>query len=135
LERRDSARLTPREGRKFAFTVGTAFLVIASVLYLWRGHVTVPGVLAGLGTALLLAGLVIPGRLGPVWRAWMGLALILSKVTTPIFMSVVYYLVMTPTGILRRLIGKNPVEHVATDGSYWAPRPDGARRSDLQRQF
>ncbi len=77
------ARLTAREGRRFAFTVGTAFLVLAAISA-WRGHTLPPRVLGALGGALLLAGLVVPGRLSRVHRAWMGLALALSKVTTPI---------------------------------------------------
>lgn len=135
MERRDSARLTPHEGRKFAFTVGAAFLVLAGVLYWWRGHVSAAAVLAGLGTVLAVAGVLIPGRLSPIWRAWMGLAHLLSKVTTPIFMGVVYYLVLTPTGLLRRWLGQNPIRHRAADDTYWAPRPDDRRRSNLQRQF
>ena len=52
--------------------------------------------LGALGGALALAGLVVPRDLGPVERAWMGLAHPISKVTTPIFMGVMYFLVLTP---------------------------------------
>lgn len=134
MERRDSTGLTPGEGRKFAFTVGAAFLVLAGVLF-WRGHDVVASVPAVLGGSLLLAGLAVPGRLGPVLRAWMGLAHAISRVTTPIFLGIVFYGVLTPTGFLRRAFGGNPVRHVARDGSYWAPRPAERRRSDLHRQF
>lgn len=135
LERRDSARLTPAEGRRFAFPVGTAFLVIAAVLNWWRGHALAAGILGSIGVCLLIAGLVVPGRLGPVWRLWMGLAYAISKVTTPIFMGVLYYAVLTPAGFLRRALGRNPIRHSAADGSYWMPRPSHQRRSDLKRQF
>lgn len=135
LERRDSARLTAREGRRFAFPVGIAFLVLAGILYWWRDHETAGAVVGGLGASLLAAGLVIPAHLGPAQRAWMALAHALSRVTTPIFMSVVYFVVLTPSGLLRRGIGRNPIRHLASDDSYWAERPDGQRRSDLQRQF
>lgn len=135
LERRDPARLTAREGRSFAFPVGVAFLVLAAVLYWWRDHGLVAAILGAVGVGLLIAGLLIPGYLGPVLRAWMGLALMISRVTTPLFMSVVYYIVLTPTGLLRRTIGRNPIRHSAADGSYWTPRPDRQRRSDLRRQF
>jgi hypothetical protein len=124
------ARLTPAEGRKFALTVGIAFVVLAG-LSKWRGHVVPPLVLGGLGIALVLAGLVLPGHLSGVHRAWMGLAHALSKVTTPIFMGLVYYLVLTPIGLIMRALGKNPLHHGGESG--WVRRDQ--TRSDLQRQF
>ena len=128
------ARLTPREGRKFAFTVGVAFLALAGLMW-WRGRM--PGILVFgvLGGVLLLAGLIVPGHLGPVYRAWMGLAQLLSKVTTPIFMSVVYFVVITPVGYLRRLLGKPPLGAPGATGTVWTERPRDQRRSDLLRQF
>ena len=133
MAERVSARLTPSEGRRFAFPVGGAFLVLAAIS-LWRGHYWPPRILGGLGVILLLAGVVLPGRLGPVSRAWMGLAHLLSKITTPIFLGVVYFVVMTPIGLIRRLMGKNPLRHRAPDGSYWMSPPSGGR-SDLTTQF
>jgi hypothetical protein len=135
LERAVPARLTPTEGRKFAFPVGIAFGVLAGIVT-WRGHSTLAVVFASLSGLLLLAGLIMPGKLGPVYRAWMGFALAISKVTTPIFMGVVYFLVIAPIGLLMRVFGRNPVRHQPTDGSYFVLRAAGAsRRSDLNRQF
>ncbi|MEO8636757.1 MAG: SxtJ family membrane protein [Gemmatimonadales bacterium] len=128
------ARLSPAEGRKFGFTVGIAFLALASLVYFWRHKEVTGTILGGLGTVLLLAGLLIPGYLGPVHRAWMGLAHLISKVTTPIFMGVVFYLVMTPIGLLRRSFGKNSLVHREKDGSFWMPPVSGGR-SNIERQF
>jgi len=135
LENRVPARLTPKEGRKFAFTVGIAFLVLAGITW-WRDHLWITRVFATLSGALLLAGILIPGLLGPVYRGWMGFALLISKVTTPIFMGVTYFLVLTPTGLIMRLLGKNPMTRKVSGGSFWVSRTDeGRRRSDLKRQF
>ena len=131
------ARLTAAEGRKFAFTVGGAFLAFAA-LFFWREKPIGLYVAGTLGTVLLLAGLVAPAHLGPVNRAWMGLALLLSKVTTPIFMGLVYFTVFTPIGALRRAMGKNAMATDPAAPSFWAPRGDGMdspRRSNLERQF
>jgi hypothetical protein len=125
---------TPKEGRSFAFPVGTAFLVLAAIAF-WRHPQGIPWkVLAGLGGALWVAGVVAPGQLGPVYRAWMGFAHALSKVTTPIFMGVVFYLVMTPIGLLMRLIGRRPMVHAERNGSFWIAPPSGGR-SDITHQF
>ena len=128
------ARLTAAEGRRFGFTVGAAFLVLAGIGW-WRGGGIATNVFATLGGVLALAGLVIPTQLGPVERAWMGLAHAISKVTTPIVMGIMYLVVLTPIGIIRRTLGGNPLEHAATGGSNWQARPEGKRRSSsLERQ-
>ena len=105
MEGRIPARLTAHEGRRFAFPVGIAFLLLAAIAW-WRSHTLPSQVLGGLGGLLIVAGALVPSHLGPVYRAWMGLAHAISKVTTPIFMGIVYYLVVTPIGLLRRIIGK-----------------------------
>ena len=129
------ARLTPAEGRKFALTVGAAFLVLAAIFW-WRERQTLMIFAGSLGGALAVAGLVAPGKLGPVYRAWMRLALLISKVTTPIFMGATYFLVLAPSGLLMRALGKNPIVHKEAGGSFWMERPEGTKRkSDLTRQF
>ena len=127
------ARLTPREGRRFAFPVGTALLLFAAVSA-WRGHQLPPRILAGLGAILLLAGALLPNRLGPVQRAWLGLGRALSKVTTPVFLGLVYFLLITPMALLMRLFGRNPLRHAERNDSFWAP-PHSGGRSDLGTQF
>lgn len=129
-----SARLTPAEGRKFGLLVGGAFLVLG-VVSRWRGHEYPPYVLWALGTFLVLGGLVAPTRLGPVQAAWMRFAHALSKFTTPIFMGVVYFVVLAPVGLFRRLLGKNSLVRPRGE-SFWLSRSPGAgRRSNLERQF
>ena len=126
------ARLTPREGRKFAVTLAVAFDVLGGVAW-WRESPRATLVFGAIAGAFALGGLLVPGKLGPVYRAWMGFALALSKVTTPIFMGVVYFLVITPIALLRRTLGGNPLR--AHDGATgWVDRRQ-APRGDLTRQF
>jgi hypothetical protein len=135
LETTVRTRLSRQEGRRFGLTVGGAFLVVSGIL-LWRGHLVLAQIAGGLGGLLVLGGLVLPGRLDPVHRAWMGFAMQLSRVTTPIFMSIVYFLVLAPIGlVMRYLFRRNPLVHADHDGSYWNPRSAGNGRSDLTRQF
>ena len=128
------ARLTAAQGRRFGLTVGGAFLAFAAIAW-WRGHPTTTNVLGILGGVLAVAGLVIPTFLGPVERAWMQFAHLISKVTTPIVMAVMYLVVLTPIGILRRAFGGNPLVQQPQGGSYWKARPEGRRRGNLTRQF
>ena len=128
------ARLTAAQGRRFGLTVGAAFLVFAGIAW-WRGHPMTTYVLGTLGGSLSLAGLIIPAYLGPVEWAWMKLAHVISKVTTPIVMGLMYLLVLTPIGLLRRLFGGNAMVHAANGTSFWKSRPEGKRAGQLTRQF
>jgi Saxitoxin biosynthesis operon protein SxtJ len=127
-----SARLTPGEGRKFAVTLAVAFGALAGIAW-WRQSPRATLVFGAVAAAFALGGLLVPGKLGPVYRAWMGFALVLSKVTTPIFMGVVYFLVITPIAAMRRALGGNPLRaHRGATG--WVDRQQ-APRGDLTRQF
>lgn len=128
------ARLSAAEGRKFGLTVGLAFLALAALLW-WRGKphgALTAGVLGGL---LLIAGLVIPGRLGPVRDGWMRLAEAISRVTTPVFMAIVYFGVITPMGLLLRLGGHRALGRTQSGAGFWVTRSASDCRSDLTRQF
>jgi hypothetical protein len=127
------ARLTRRAGRRFAFSLGVAFLMLGGLSY-WRGHAVAPCVLGGLGVAFLAAGALVPDRLSPVYRAWMTMGHGAAKITTPILLGVVYFLVITPIGLVMRVFGHNPLRHRERDGSYWVPVQSGGR-SDLDSQF
>lgn len=134
MAHRVPAGLTPAEGRKFAFTVGGAFLVLAALVW-WRQHPTLATVFGALGGTLGVLGAAVPARLGPLQRAWMGLAHAISKVTTPIFMGLVYFVAITPIGLLMGAVGKRPLRAPQGATTYWKSRPPDARRSDLTRQF
>jgi hypothetical protein len=129
------ARLSAAEGRKFGLTVGGAFLVITGILW-WRGLDGAVPYTGVLGAVLAAAGLLIPTRLGPVNRAWMGLAHLISRVTTPIFMGVVYFVVLCPIGVGMRLFGRNPMVHATGDKGFWFKRGTAElEASRMERQF
>lgn len=127
------ARLTPSAGRRFAWSVGGALLIIAGAAW-WRGSAASARGLGALGAVLLVAGAVVPGRLSGVYRMWMAAGGALSKLTTPIVLSVVYFCVVTPMGLLLRLSGRRPLRHRLRDNSYWSRVPSGGR-SRLENQF
>lgn len=135
LEERVSARLSVSEGRKFALTLGGAFLVLGGVAA-WRSHPSASRALLAVGLAWLGAGLVFPTHLGPVKRGWMAMALVISRVTTPVFLAIVYFLVVTPIGLGVRLFGRNPIRQKPIDGSFWRRRdPSTDRRGTMSNQF
>ncbi len=135
MAERVPARLTAAAGRKFGLTVGVAFLVIGALL-IWRHKPVRADFALAIGGIMVAAGLVVPTTLGPVERAWMGLAHAISKVTTPIFMGIVYFLVITPLGFLRRAFGGSSMRRRAEPATYWvAHTPAADSRESMERQF
>jgi len=134
---KEKAPYTAATGRKFAFTLAVAFAVLAAIAFLRHRQLTW-NVLGGLAALMSVLGIAVPSRLEPVERAWMGLAHVLSKITTPIFMGIVYFVVLTPTAFVRRMAGGNPMTHKLEADSYWAKRepvePE-AGRERMERQF
>ena len=120
-----------REGRVFALTLAGGFLVVSFVGY-WNASVAVATVALWLTVISLLAAVLVPGRLGPVMRAWMKLGEALGYVTTPILMAIVYYVIVTPTGIVRRVVSRRRRVNVE---SGWHARPPLPPRERLERQF
>lgn len=129
-----AAAFTAVDGRRFAFPVGAAFGLLAA-LASSQGSIGVALVLAAPCALLWTLGALVPARLGPLLRAWMALAHAISKVTTPIFLAVLWLVVITPFALVGRLVGHRPVEHEPRGDSYWQARPLERRRSALERQF
>ena len=122
MARRVPTGLEAREGRKFGLTVGTAFLVLGGVA-LWRGRELPTQILWGLGGLLILGAALLPAKLKPVERAWMAMALQISKV-------------MTPIALLMRSAKGNPLVHRIDATGYWFTKGEGQdAKSDMRRQF
>ena len=127
--------LEAREGRKFGLTVGTAFLIFGGIM-IWRGRILPAQILGGIGALLILGAAVLPAKLKAVERAWMAMALQMSRVMTPIVLGVVYFLVLTPIALLMRSLRGNPLVHRTNGTGYWLRRAEGPNgKSDLRRQF
>lgn len=122
------ARLSASEGRNFGLVVGGAFL-FSGMYSWWRGHPLMAAMFGSLGGFLVAAGLITPSRLGPVRQAWMKFGHAISKVTTPVLMGTIYFGIITPAGLLMRLIGKNPLERNESDGGFWVQRSTREGRS------
>jgi len=105
---------------------------VISAFLAWRGLPTGAWITGALGAVLIVAGLVLPRHLQRVEVLWMRLALAISKVTTPIIMGIIFFLVIFPIGLLMRALGHRPLQRPPGD-SFWVKREQG--RSDLRRQF
>jgi hypothetical protein len=124
-----------RHLRRFGLTVGGVFLTLGTVSWL-RDHVLAPRILWTVGALLVLPGAVAPELLGPVERVWMRGAAALGHINSRVILTLVYYLIVTPVGVLVRLF-RDPLNLRRRDfETNWTRRPsapvDPAR---YQQQF
>ena len=125
-----------RELRQFGITIGLVLVLLGS-WFLWRDKEG--GYLLLIIASLFLSlGLILPKLLKPFHKLWMTLAILLGWLMTRIILTILFYLVVTPIGLLARLSGKDflnkKLDRNAT--TYWIPRkastPD---KSNYENQF
>lgn len=58
---------------------------------------------------LALMGLAVPMWLKPVHFIWMSFGLLIGKVTTPIFLAIMFYLIIFPCSVIMKLFGHDPL--------------------------
>ena len=93
--------------REFALTTAGIVAVLFGLFFPWFLERPIPKWPWVITVVLGVWGLVAPQTLRPVYRGWMMIGLLISKVTTPIIMGVVFFGVVTPMGLARRLTGKD----------------------------
>jgi carbamoyltransferase len=127
---------SPRALRRFGLTLGSAFLLLSAFLF-WRHHGGAGLLFASLGALLLILVGIAPVLLKWVHGPWMILSLALGWVMTRVLLTVAFFLIVTPIGLLQRLFGKLPLEIAFRTGatSYWQPRPARPLPADYEKQF
>ena len=123
-------RKSLRAEREFGLVVGGVFVLLGS-WWLFRGKLTnAAGILLPLGAVLILLGLVWPRALVLPNKAWMLLAEGLSFVSTRIILGAVFFLAVTPIGVVKRLMGWDPLSRRGARGaSYWRPYSERQRNT------
>src|SRR5215813_4064974 len=94
--------------RSFGTTVGGIFVLIGLWPFLRRGQ-NVRLLALALGSILVLGGLVAPMVLRKPYQVWMKIGGMMGWINTRIILSVTYYLVFTPSAVIMRWIGKDPM--------------------------
>ena len=92
----------------------------------------------GIAGILLIVSIAQPVWLAPANRLWMRLGLLLHKITNPVIMGLVFFLTVTPTGIIMRAMGKDPLNRKIDRAakSYWIKRePPGPPPETMINQF
>jgi hypothetical protein len=109
MQASDIPDLDRDELRKFGLTTGAIVAVLFGGLIPWIWdfrYPTWPWIVFGILAAFAI---LAPMLLQSVHRTWMRIGLAISKVTTPIILGIVFFLVIVPFGIIIRLAGRDPL--------------------------
>lgn len=108
--------ITIKQLRSFGMTVGGVFALIGIWPVIFRNQdprwwaIVVAG-------CLLLPALIFPKSLLWIYKGWMAVGHVMGWINTRIILGLVFYAVVTPIGMVRRLLGKDPM------GPKAEPRP------------
>jgi hypothetical protein len=109
----------PPNERSFGRSVGTVCLVIGAIAW-WRGRPLLAGVFLAIGGTLVVLALVAPALLRAPNRIWWRFAQVLGWINARIILSIFFFLVLTPAGIVMRALGRSPL-NPANPASNWSP--------------
>ena len=111
-----------REVRNFGFLF-CGLCILAAIYSGYRGSERWMWLLTG-ALFFLVSGLFIQQVLRPIFIGWMKFALILGWLNTRLVLGVIFYLVVTPVGLILRMLGKDPLDRKMdrSTGSYWKVR-------------
>lgn len=122
--------------RFFGLTFFIFFLLIALWPLLGGGSIKSTPLFISL--IFLSIAVIYPAVLSPLNKLWLKFGALLHTITSPIILGLMFYLVITPAGLLIRLLGKDllRLKPDPDASSYWVPRePPGPEKNSLHRQF
>lgn len=109
--------------RKFGFVVGGMMALVGFLLYNFGVNPNIYGPIGGVGAALLALAIFYPAALRPAQCVWMGFAFVLGWIVSRILLTIVFFLVVFPVGLVAQLSGKKfLVEFNKSASSYWIPK-------------
>lgn len=126
---------TDKNVRSFGYLFAIIGMLIVPAIVYWKQGMwnDISTVSAMVGLVFLLSGRFAPSVLRPLYTAWMKLAVVLNWIMTRVIISLVFLVIMTPIGWVRRLSGSSTPKsfHRFKDPaaeSYWirkdpAPKP------------
>lgn len=125
-----------RELRKFGLLVGGVFALLG--LFFLLRHKALWPYFFWPGAALTACGAVLPRALKYVYVAWMSVAFVLGFVMAHVILTLFFFLVITPIGLVARCFGKDFLSLKLDRGaaSYWIRRDRTVKSAaEYERQF
>ena len=141
-EIKEEIRAASREPSSRDLTIlALLFLVIPGLigfyLLLWKASGT-GYIWIIVGLLLCLARLITP-LFRNIYRLWLGFSVVLGYFVSRLLLTIIFFLVITPTGLIMRLVGRDPMERKwePNADTYWKPRDQNADTSleRYEKQF
>lgn len=121
--------------RKFGITIGVVLVIISGFLF-WKERESFQ-LFITVGTILFILGVAIPVVLNPIYWAWMIFVTILGWFMTRLILSLLFYVIITPIGLISRFSGKQFLElrWDISRSSYWDYSSKIFDRESFEKQF
>ena len=116
-----------REIRKFGLIALVFFGCLCTLGILLKKPL--PTYLFGFLSVAGLGFIFFPSYLRPLYSVWLKISQALGRVVTALILTLAYYLVITPSALIKRLFGGRPlpVKPDIQASSYWVARPEPAQ--------
>lgn len=139
----NAIEVSHRKVREFGLVIFIVVGLIVPGVILYKNDFAITSLAQALfiySGIFMVVCIIVPRPMYPVFRAWMMLALGLGFVVTRFIISLVYLLMMTPVGFIRRqkkgsvyrtFLDFKPEEHT----TYWIRRDEPYQKEHTERQF
>ena len=118
--------------KSFGIVFFTVFLIIA-IWPLFNGYEIRYWSLI-ISIVFLLLGILNSKILTPLNKIWFKIGILLGNVISPIVMSIIFFLVVTPTSFIMKILGKDLLNlKKNTKNSYWIKKQN--QNSRMKNQF
>ncbi len=128
--------LDARGLRSFGLTTGSIIAVLFGALLPWVFSLDFPKWPWVLGGVLGAWALIHASSLEPVYHLWMRFGLLLHKVTTPLILGVVFFLIVSPMSLVMKLFGRDALGRTLDDSaSSYRVLPDSAPPNNMEKPY
>ena len=118
--------------RSFGIVFFIVFLLIALYPLTYSQDIRVWSTIISI--IFLVLGLLNSKILTPLNKLWFKFGIFLGKIISPIIMGIIFFLVVTPIGLLMRLLGKDLINlKYNNNKSYWIEK--NGPKSKMKNQF
>jgi hypothetical protein len=126
--------MSHKQERQFGFLFAAVFTIVA-FWPLWPLHAPNVWWLGGAGAWMAFA-LICPRLLAPLRKGWMAFGHVLGWINSRIILGVVFFVVVTPIGLIMRLFGKDILRmRTPKSSTYWIKRDKPLDPQSLRNQF
>tara|TARA_B100000674_G_scaffold376573_1_gene319058 strand:- start:218 stop:601 length:384 start_codon:yes stop_codon:yes gene_type:complete len=118
--------------RSFGVIFFVVFLLIALYPVINNGEIRIWSLITSI--IFLILGLLNSKLLNPLNKIWFKFGIVLGKIISPLIMGIIFFLVVTPTGLIMRLIRKDILNlRYNQNSSYWIEKK--GPKSKMKNQF